>query len=1154
MDVARGTSRPPLPFFGGSVFIRDAAPVGRRVAVCLFVLSALALVTPVYSQEQVLIEFGTPTLYIANATDPGVGSGWVQPAFDDSSWLPGSFGLGYELGSGVENLVQTTVPSDTISIYSRTEFTIIDPVQVSSVLLGFDYDDAYIAWINGVEVARSASMPPGAVAWDTLSANHESSNAATPVYEFTDVSTVAIPLLNTGINTLAVGVWNSTVFSSDQVIVPRLSVTEGFDVTRGPYLQRGAHDRVTLRWRTNLSTDSRVLCGTDPGSLAVCGENLGQTTEHEVALLGLIPDTEYYYAVGNAVEILAGNDPDHRFRTAPFPGTARPTRVWILGDSGTGNANAAAVRDAYYTFSAGTETNVWLMLGDNAYNIGTDSEYQAKLFAMYPDTLIRTVLWPTLGNHDAATSNSTTLTGPYYDSFTLPDNADAGGQASGTEAYYSFDYGNVHFVVLNSTDVNRDPGSAMLTWLVADLAATTADWVIAYWHHPPYSKGSHDSDTETNMVEMRTNVLPILDDFGVDFTFTGHSHDYERSYFIEGHYGPANTFVEGMKVDTGDGSLLGGGAYAKPLLGTAPHSGTVHTVAGSSGKITGGTLDHPAMFVSLNVLGSVVLDINGNQADVRFLDNAGMVRDEYTMIKGSGLASPVADFDAVPIVGQAPLDVSFIDLSQNFPSSWEWDFDNDGLVDSNLPSPQHTYAAGIYSVNLSVTNLVGSNQMLRTDLLCAHNGIPGTIEAVLFDSRTQFSWQGLPEASNYDVVRGELRLLGGATGQLTCLSEDTAATSASDASVPSAGKTFFYLVRAANCATQTGTYNSNGSGQVDNRDIALQESLSGCACDLDDDDDGDFLCDAGFDDCIDSDLDGFGDPGVAGNTCAQDNCPAVPNPSQTNSDGDGHGDACDNCPTNFNPFQLDTDGDGLGNACDNCDNTVNPGQQDMDGDGLGDVCDPCPSDPTNDVDSDGICGDLDNCPNVANPTQVDSDADGAGDACDPCPLDRFDDVDADGLCANVDNCPFVFNPSQTDTDGDGIGDACESGTDTDGDGIDDSTDNCPATPNAMQTDSDNDGLGDACDACPNDPDNDIDGDGVCGDVDICPATPNPFQRDGDGDGVGDACDNCPFTANTSQADNDGDGVGNFCDNCIAVPNPDQIDTDGDGRGDACDPN
>jgi hypothetical protein len=200
----------------------------------LLAIIALFAWLPTLAQEQVLVEPGTVTRYITNATDPGVGSTWIQPAFDDSTWDSDPFGLGYETGSGAENLYQTMTPVDAISIYTRTDFTVTDPAQVFNVLLGFDYDDGYVAWINGVEVARSASMPAGAPNWDTLCANHESSNAMFPVYEFTDISAQAIPLLNVGINTFAVGAWNSTVFSCDLVIVPRLSINVPAQVTRGP--------------------------------------------------------------------------------------------------------------------------------------------------------------------------------------------------------------------------------------------------------------------------------------------------------------------------------------------------------------------------------------------------------------------------------------------------------------------------------------------------------------------------------------------------------------------------------------------------------------------------------------------------------------------------------------------------------------------------------------------------------------------------------------------------------------------------------------------------------------------------------------------------------------------------------------------------------
>jgi hypothetical protein len=406
-------------------------------------------------------------------------------------------------------------------------------------------------------------------------------------------------------------------------------------LTRGPYLQMGTPTSQILRWRTDIATDSRVQLGASPTALNLTIDVATPTTEHAVVVTGLDPNTVYYYAVGTTATRLAGGDANHYFQTSPPTGATDPIRIWVLGDAGTAgptgvNANQTAVRNAYGAFAAGRYTDLILLLGDNAYNSGTDAEYQNAVFNMYGGFLRQSNLWSTIGNHDAAGStNPNVSTLPYFNIFTLPTAGEAGGLASGTEKYYSFDFGNVHFVCLDSMTSDRSVNGAMLTWLAADLAANTKPWIVAYWHHPPYSKGSHNSDTESQLIQMRENALPILESYGVDLVLSGHSHSYERSKLIGGHYGLSTTLTADMIKDGGSGRPGETGAYTKA---TAAHR-AVYAVAGSSGQTSGGTLNHPVMYVSLNNLGSMILDVSGERLDATFLRENGTVADTFAIQK-----------------------------------------------------------------------------------------------------------------------------------------------------------------------------------------------------------------------------------------------------------------------------------------------------------------------------------------------------------------------------------------------------------------------------------------------------------------------------------------------------------------------------------------
>jgi hypothetical protein len=408
-------------------------------------------------------------------------------------------------------------------------------------------------------------------------------------------------------------------------------------LSRGPYLQNTNTSAVTIRWRTSSNADSVVRYGLSEGNLGTVVSSPTLRTEHELRITGLAPNMKYYYSIGTS-SVTFASGADYFFVTAPS--SAKPTRVWVLGDAGTGSSSQIAVRDAYYTYTGARGTDLWLTLGDNAYQNGTDGEYQSRMYDVYGSVLRNAPLYPTLGNHDGRSASSATQTGPYYDMFTLPKSAEAGGVASNTEAYYSFDYGNIHFVCLNSYDVSRAVNGPMLTWLASDLAANTKDWLIVFFHHPPYSKGGHNSDTESYMIDMRQNALPILESYGVDLVLTGHSHSYERSMLIDGHYGLSGTFGPSMILDDGDGQEGGSGPYLKSAAGPVVHEGAVYAVAGASGQITGGALNHPAMYTSLNVLGSMVLDVDGPRLDAAYLDSTGVVRDTFTIIKDGSINRP----------------------------------------------------------------------------------------------------------------------------------------------------------------------------------------------------------------------------------------------------------------------------------------------------------------------------------------------------------------------------------------------------------------------------------------------------------------------------------------------------------------------------------
>jgi len=523
--------------------------------------------------------------------------------------------------------------------------------------------------------------------------------------------------------------------NSDQVYI-----AETLYEPRGPYLQTLTDESVIIRWQSDINGIGLVRYGVNANNLdavALSENTIGR--EHIVALDGLEPNTRYYYSVGLS-SLATVRDGDMFFETAPLTGTREPVRIWVSGDTGDSGANNGGLARTYQSYlndTGSAYTDVWLMLGDNAYSHGEQYEYQRHLFDIFPKLLKQTALWPTYGNHDAHRSSATHQTGPYFDIFSLPSNGEAGGVASASEAFHSFDHGNIHFVNLDSSESAGRDLENMKNWLQSDLAENAAngntDWLIAFFHHPPYTKGSHDSDNEhdvdgtndtwggvSEMKLMRENFVEILEKYSVDLVLTGHSHTYERSMLIGGHYGESTEFSANpaqftISADERD--------YFKPeTVNTEDNQkeGTIYVVAGNAAKSSSsGTLDHPIMVKGMRDLGSLVLDVNGLTLNATLITDMGEQKDAFTLTKTDSNILPVARLSAsrVNTVIGHPIRFSASNSSDQDGNIVDYRWQINGSTSATSQTFEHTFnTAGDFTVHLLVTDNDGGTAEQSVDV------------------------------------------------------------------------------------------------------------------------------------------------------------------------------------------------------------------------------------------------------------------------------------------------------------------------------------------------------------------------------------------------------------------------------------------------------
>ncbi len=421
-------------------------------------------------------------------------------------------------------------------------------------------------------------------------------------------------------------------------------------VIRGPYLQMSTPTSMMIRWRTDVAIASKINFGLTQNALSSSKSDDLPKTEHIITIDNLKPNTKYFYGVASGNSVLQAST-DNFFVTNPVVGTEQKVTIWALGDMGMGTEGQKRVYQQYLNYTDKTHTNLWLLLGDNAYAQGMDWEFQLRFFEYYQvDRLMKqTVLMPSPGNHDySPTVNNYKIEDPlsaYFSIFSVPTKGEAGGVPSGSKAYYSYDYANIHFISLDSygrEDMDRrlfTKDSDQMKWLEKDLKANKQKWTIVYWHHPPYTMGSHNSDTEDELRLLREGVVPLLDKYKVDMVLNGHSHNYERSQMMKGHYGLAATFNQKINSASTSTGLYDNSKDSCPYIKNSKvpdNEGIIYVVNGCGGSNSGSqsTYPHQAMVYSNKTnAGSMYIEVEGNRLDAKFITEDGSVKDQFTILK-----------------------------------------------------------------------------------------------------------------------------------------------------------------------------------------------------------------------------------------------------------------------------------------------------------------------------------------------------------------------------------------------------------------------------------------------------------------------------------------------------------------------------------------
>ena len=481
-------------------------------------------------------------------------------------------------------------------------------------------------------------------------------------------------------------------------------------LVRHPYLQQVTATSAVIVWATRENGPAKVRYSSPGGDVF---STPAVTTHFPASATGLAQD--YYQHVARLTGLSAGttytydtyvSDRDMNaqvdtVRTAPPPGTGTVKFV-AIGDSGTGSTQQQQIasRMASDTF------DLMLHGGDIAYgNTGgtggaTFQTMDDWFFSIYQAMLRTRPVFPSIGNHDSRASNANGQ--PYLGLFVLPEHGATAAYPDHAERYYSFDYGRMHVVVLDTELAFQDPArrAAQLAWLDADLAATTQPWKVALFHRSPYSSGGeHGSD-----LVVREAFAPIFESRGVQLVISAHEHDYERTVKLRA----------GAPAADGVTYVVAGGGGA-PLYPAGSETWTAH--AASAHHYVRGTVAECTIRIEAVGVDGAVFDSN----TIRRCDNQAPTASITSPAGGATVNATISvavnatDDDAIERV-ELLVNGTVVGSDTTAPYAVPW---NTGTV-----------ADGAYTLTAKAYDLTGNSVTSAAVNVTVDNPTPPTISSV----------------------------------------------------------------------------------------------------------------------------------------------------------------------------------------------------------------------------------------------------------------------------------------------------------------------------------------------------------------------------------------------------------------------------------------